>query len=137
MSLVLDASITLSWYFEDERNEASDAALEQVAIGGAEVPALWRLEVANGLQTALRRQRITAAYRDAALSDLACFDIRIDPQTQDHAWTATLQLADRCRLTLYDSAYLELAQRRRLPLATADRALAVAAADCGVSVFGA
>lgn len=136
MTLVLDASITLAWYFDDEGTEATDAVLNDVVAQGAVVPTLWRLEVANALQMALRRERITSGYRDAALADLAQLDIRVDPETSDHAWTATLQLADRHRLTLYDAAYLELAQRRRLALATMDGALQHAAKLCDVSVLG-
>ena len=70
MSLVIDASMTLSWYFEDERTPARMAVLSQVVEAGAVVPALWRLEVLNGLQVAMRRGRITAAYRDASLEQI-------------------------------------------------------------------
>ncbi len=69
MSLVLDPSLALSWYFEDERTAEADALLDQVVDRGAVVPSLWRLEVANGFQTAIRRKRIDAAFRDTALAD--------------------------------------------------------------------
>jgi len=103
--------MTLAWYFEDERTEASLAVLEQVADAGAVVPALWRLEVLNGLQVAVRRGRIDSAYRDASLTDLQALVIAIDPDTNRQAWSATLRLCDRFGLTSYDAAYLELAQR--------------------------
>ena len=61
MSLVLDSSMTLAWYFEDEQTPAAMEVLRQVAATGAVVPSLWRLEVANGLQMALKRKRITPA----------------------------------------------------------------------------
>ena len=67
---------------------------------------------------ALRRKRIDAAFRDAALTQLSRLSISVDPDTDVYAWTVILQLADRFQLTLYDAAYLELAGRRRLPLAT-------------------
>ena len=137
MSLVIDSSMTLAWCFEDEKTAASLAVLARVAEAGAIAPALWRLEVANGLQMAVRRKRITAAYRDASLADLRALFIAIDPQTDHHAWTATLQLADRHDLTLYDAAYLELAQRRNLPLATLDGKLATAARGENVALIGA
>jgi predicted nucleic acid-binding protein len=127
VSLVIDSSITLAWYFEDEQTSASLAVLRRVAAEGAIVPALWRLEVANGLQTAVRRSRITATYRDSSLADLDSLAIALDAHTDEHAWTTTLQLAERHGLTLYDAAYLELARRRQLPLATLDRELAAAA----------
>ena len=68
MSLVIDSSMTLAWYFEDERTTASIAVLNRVAEAGAVVLALWRLEVLNGLQVAVRRGRINIAYRDASLT---------------------------------------------------------------------
>ena len=70
MSVVLDASLTLSWYFEDERTPAIDAVLDRVTEDGAITPGLWRLEVANGLRMAMRRKRIDAAFRDRALAHL-------------------------------------------------------------------
>jgi predicted nucleic acid-binding protein len=84
------------------------------------VPALWRLEIANSLTMAVRRGRIDSEFRHAALGDLAMLEITTDPHTDSSAWGETLQLADQCGLTLYDAAYLELAIRRRLPLATLD-----------------
>lgn len=136
MSLVVDSSMTLAWYFEDEKTASSLAVLNRVAASGAIVPALWRLEVASGLQAALRRQRITRAYRDASLDDLRALAIAIDPQTDHHAWAATLDLSDRYGLTPYDAAYLELARRRQLPLATLDAALIRAAPGEQVALVG-
>ena len=136
MSLVLDGSIALAWTFLDETTAATRDAFEAVAEGGAWVPALWRLEVANALLMGVRRGRIDLAFRAAALADLAVLDISVDGETDGHAWGATLQLADRFRLTLYDAAYVELALRRALPLATLDRAMADAARALGVTVLG-
>ena len=136
MSLVIDSSMTLAWYFDDERTAASIAVLNQVAEEGAIVPALWRLEVLNGLQVAVRRGRIDIAYRDASLTDLQSLVIAIDPGTNRHAWSATLRLCDRFGLTPYDAAYLELALRRRLPLATLDSELVRAARAESVPLVG-
>jgi predicted nucleic acid-binding protein len=136
VTVVIDASLTLSWYFEDERKPAVDAVLDQVTNGGAVVPSLWRLETGNGLQVAIRRRRIDAAFRDRALLDLARLTITIDPETDTQAWRTTLQLADRFQLTLYDAAYLELAQQHGLPLATLDSALRAAAEALGVPLLG-
>jgi predicted nucleic acid-binding protein len=107
-----------------------------VAEAGAVVPALWKLEVANGLQMALRRKRIDSAYRDAALGHLGRMPITVDVDTATHAWTGTLQLADRFGLTLYDAAYLELARRRALPLATLDAQLRDAGRSLGIALLG-
>lgn len=136
MSLVIDSSMTLAWYFEDEKTSASLAVLNRVVEEGAVVPALWHLEVLNGLQVAVRRGRITAAYRDASLADLGALVIAIDPGTNEHAWSATLRLCERFGLTAYDAAYLELAQRRQLSLATLDGELIRAAQAENVALVG-
>ncbi|HKC30522.1 MAG TPA: type II toxin-antitoxin system VapC family toxin [Burkholderiales bacterium] len=134
--MVIDASLTLSWYFEDERTPAADTLLDRVTSTGAVVPSLWRLETANGLQVAIRRKRIDVAFRDRALTHLTRLPITVDAETDAYAWTTTLQLADRFQLTLYDAAYLELAQRRALPLATLDSALRPAAEALGLTLLG-
>jgi predicted nucleic acid-binding protein len=137
MSLVLDPSLALSWYFEDERTPATDALLDRVVDEGAAVPGLWRLEIANGLRSAIRRKRIDKVFRDRAIAQLARLPITVDPDTDRYAWTTTIQLADRFGLTPYDAAYLELAQRLTLPLATLDEQLRAAAAELGVVLLGA
>jgi predicted nucleic acid-binding protein len=137
MSLVLDSSATLAWIYSDETTAAIQQLFDTVADTGAIVPVLWRLEVANSLTIAMRRGRIDAAFRRAALDDLALLDITSDTHTDTHAWAETLVLADRYRLTVYDAAYLELAQRRALPLATLDEDLGAAASTLGLRVLGA
>jgi predicted nucleic acid-binding protein len=136
VSLVLDAPLALSWYFEDERTPIADTLLDRVADQGATVPGLWRLEIANGLRTAIRRNRIDQGFRDRAIAQLARLPITVDPDTDRYAWTTTLQLADRFALTLYDAAYVELAQRLVLPLATLDDPLRIAATALGVVLLG-
>ena len=136
MSFVLDSSVTLSWYFDDEATALTDALFDQVPDQGAVVPSLWRLEVANGFQMAVRRKRIDTAYRDASLKALETLPIEVDAETDTHAWRTTVQLADRFRLTVYDAVYLELAQRRAMPLATLDREVRAAARALGVALLG-
>jgi predicted nucleic acid-binding protein len=135
VSLVLDSSATLAWLFADETTPAISHLFDRVADHGAVVPGLWWLEVANSLTSALRRNRIDAEFRRAALADLATLDITTDPHTASQAWTDTISLADQHRLTLYDAAYLELARRRALPLATLDQDLRAAAAACGLPLL--
>jgi predicted nucleic acid-binding protein len=136
VSLVLDSSATLAWIYSDEITEPTRRLFEAVADEGAFVPALWRLEVANSLTTAVRRGRIDADLRRASLTDLALLDITTDHYTDFHAWGETLNLADRFKLTVYDAAYLELAVRRGLPLATLDDELRAAATALGVRLLG-
>lgn len=137
MSLVIDASLTMAWYFDDESTAATDALLDRVARSGAVVPGLWRLQIANAFQTAVRRQRIDAVYRDISLAELGTMPITIDADTNAYAWSTTLRLAERFSLTLHDAAYLELAQRCSLPLATLDRDLRRAAPAVNVELLGA
>lgn len=136
MSLILDSSATAAWVYMDEASKAIRHVFDLVSDQGAWVPSLWRLEVANILEMGVRRGRHDAPFRDATLADLALLPIHIDPETDRQAWTATLQLAERHRLTLYDAAYLELAQRRALPLATLDAELQAAARAENVGILG-
>jgi predicted nucleic acid-binding protein len=135
MSFVIDSSATLGWLYSDELTPAIDAIFDQIAEQGAVVPALWVLEVANSLTVAVRRERISPQERSDALADLSALEISVDPETERHAWKATLQLADNHGLTVYDAAYLELAQRKRVPLVTLDRALVSAAGAANVEVL--
>ena len=134
--MVLDSSATLAWLYSDKITSAIRRVFEFVAEHGAVVPALWRLEIANSLTVASRRGRIDTEFRRAALSDLAMLEITTDLHTDSNAWGETLHLADRCGLRVYDAAYLELAIRRRLPLATLDDQLRSGASGCGVELLG-
>jgi predicted nucleic acid-binding protein len=134
--LVLDPSLTLSWYFEDERTAAADDVLDQVVDDGAVVPALWRIEVLNAFQMGIRRKRLDSTFRNTALAKLGAMSIVVDTDSDAQAWLTTLQLSDRFRLTAYDAVYLELAQRRGLPLATLDKELRAAGATLGVTLLG-
>jgi len=136
VSLVLDSSAALVWIYADETTEAVRQVFEIVAENGALVPSLWRLQV-NSLTVAVRRGRIGAEFRNAALPDLALPDIAIEAHTDAHSWTTTLHLADRFHLTLYDPAYLELAHRHSPPLASLDKELRDAGRAFGVPLLGA
>lgn len=136
MTLVVDASVTFAWIFTEERTLPVQKILDRLIDEQAFVPAIWRLEIANGLQMSVRRGRIDAATRDTALRGLALLNITTDPDTDNFAWSTTLSLADQHRLTLYDAAYLDLALRRGLPLATLDRDLRSAGDAVGVTLLG-
>jgi predicted nucleic acid-binding protein len=135
--MVLDSSATLAWIFSEETTAPIRHVFDLVTENGAWVPGLWKLEIANVLEMGVRRHRHDAAFRDATLSDLSLLPITLDSESDHQAWGPTLRLAERHRLTLYDAAYLELAQRRGLPLATLDTALRTAAAAEKVSLLGA
>jgi predicted nucleic acid-binding protein len=136
VTFVVDASITLAWFYLDERTSATDALLSRAAVEGAWAPSHWPLEVANTLLQGVRRRRHDQALRDAALVTLASLPVAIDPETGTRAWAESLDLATRHALTIYDACYLELALRRTLPLATLDRELRRAAEAEGVPLLG-
>jgi len=136
VSVVIDSSATLAWVYSDETTGAIGEVFARLNERGAWVPALWKLDVANVLEMGVRRGRHDAAFRDATLADLAILRITVDPETDRQAWGATLRLAERHKLTTYDAAYLELAQRRGLPLATLDSELRAAARAEGVILLG-
>jgi predicted nucleic acid-binding protein len=126
----------MALYFEDESTRETDELLERVSDTGAVVPAHWRLELADAFQMAIRRQRIDAVYRDDSLAELVLMPISIDNDTNKYAFSTTLRLAEGVSLTLYDAAYLELARRRSLALATLDRDLCGAAQILEIEVLG-
>ena len=136
MSLVLDSSVTLAWVYAEGTSPEVSRVLQLVSSAGAWVPSLWRLEVANILEMGVRKRRHDAAFRDATLADLALLPITLDQDTAEHAWGATLRLAERHNLTLYDAAYLELVKRRGLPLATLDAELRTVAKKENVPLLG-
>ena len=123
MSFVVDNSVALAWCFEDEHTQPIMDLLDRVAETGAVAPLLWPLEALNGLLMAERRKRLDAKRRHRLAGFLRALPVTLDTETADQAWTTTARLAERYRLTLYDAAYLELAQRRKLPLATLDKDL--------------
>ena len=136
MSFVLDSSATLAWVYPDELTPATKRLSEQVSEVGAFVPTIWRLEIGNNLLLAVRRGRIGNAQRANFLEFLNSVNITVDRETEAVAWTSTMRLAERFRLTLYDACYLELAQRRALPLATLDRDLRGAGKKLGLDMLG-
>ena len=136
MSLVLDSSVALTWIYADEGDERTELVLQRITQSEAWVPAIWRLEVANSLQQGLKRGRIDLDDRDLGLADLSKLKIHVDPDTDAYAWSTTLDLSTGFMLTVYDAAYLELAMRRGLPLATLDKLLRAAATSAGVPLLG-
>ncbi len=137
MSLVLDSSVALAWIYADETTDAVLRLFDDVRLEGAWVPGLWRWEIANVLQLSVRRGRHGADFRDDALGSLTLLPVKVDAEADRQAWSATLHLAERHGLTVYDAAYLEIASRREIALATLDRQLRAAAANEGVQLLGA
>ena len=133
MEFVLDSSVTMSWFFDDEATAATDQLLDRLnSDGRAIVAAHWALEVSNTLLMAERRKRSTLAESSHFIAILDALPIETDQETVSRASTSSMELARAQGLTLYDSVYLELAMRRSLPLATLDKQLRAAAKKTGV-----
>lgn len=132
MALVVDASVTLPWFLEDERSRFSDTLLEAINRIEYWAPVIWCLEMPNALLAAERKRRIDRARRLEAIDQASRLGIRIDPTLPD--MKAISALAERHGLSAYDASYLELALRQGFDLATLERGLAEAAAGEGVVV---
>ena len=132
MAFVLDASITACWAFQDEDHADADLAFLRMRTEEAVVPSLWWFDVRNILVVNERRQRIGEADTTAFLYNLSRLRVRVDRVPDE---SAVLRLARTHRLSVYDAAYLELAQREGLPLATLDGGLRQAAAGERVALL--
>jgi len=138
MNFVVDASFALAWVLQDEATVATDEILDSLGEGAkAFVPALWLWEIGNALLGVERRKRATTAEVGRHLTLLQSYPIEIDEAAVNQAWIGTHLLAQKHKLTGYDAAYLELAIRRGLPLATLDTELAAAAKAEKIEVFAA
>jgi predicted nucleic acid-binding protein len=126
----------MTWCFKDEATVPTDALLVRVVDSGAVTPEFWPLEAVNTLLWAQIKGRIDHSYRNEQINFLRQLAITPDMHTYDVAWTAINELAARHRLTSYDAAYLELALRRELPLATLDEDLRRAAQKEKVELWG-
>ena len=136
MSIVVDASIALSWQFDDESSPYAERALDAVMLQGGCVPFHWKAEVANGLVMGLRRKKISAEDQNQIISDLEALNFEHDIDGLENVWSVTSQLASSHGLTVYDAIYLELAVRRSLKIATLDAKLQAASVTLGVNWTG-
>jgi predicted nucleic acid-binding protein len=125
MAFVLDASVTVCWAFQDEKHADADRAFLRIGTEEAVVPSLWWFEVRNILVVNERRGRISLSDSTAFLLHLSKLPVRLDHLPDEGS---VLRLARTHRLSVYDAAYLELAQRENLALATLDADLRKAAA---------
>lgn len=132
-SIVLDASLAVSWLLREDLDPPAIAALDHFRRDGAYVPPLWHYEVRNALLVAERRGRIPGGGAREALEKVP--DLRLVTDQATNLDTA-LELAFSHRLSFYDALYLELARRRRLPLGTRDAALARATRAEGLEAMG-
>lgn len=135
MSVVIDASIAIAWSLPDERSAMADATLGFIGEEGGVAPIFFKVETANVLEIGMRRGRIDEALRDEIISDLQSLRLDFDLDSQSSAWTTVPALARTHEISAYDATYLDVALRRKLPLATLDRKLRRAATAAGVALF--
>lgn len=133
--IVIDASVALSWCFADERTGPSQKLLERVILNGALVPNLWHLEICNSLLIGEIRGRITIESIVEQFKNFDEMPIEVDLQTSTAAWGSIARIARAYKLTSYDAAYVELAHRHSIELATRDKAMIKAAAGLQVPLF--
>lgn len=135
MSFVADASLAMAWCYADEATPTTRALLARAHLTAVHVPAVWSLEVANAVLVGERRQRLSVAATNEFIGLLGVLSIVVDVADPTAAWSRVIDLSRDQGLTAYDAAYLELALRLSLPLATLDNRLGAAATRVGVSLL--
>jgi uncharacterized protein (TIGR03382 family) len=135
-AFIADASVAIGWVHPAQATTQTGAMLDAITEGATiEVPALWPLEVANALAVLVRRRKLTEDERHAGLGWLRGLPLRIDHEMASLAFSRLSELASAHDLSVYDAAYLELAQRRKLVLGCKDGPLRKAAKQCRVSLW--
>jgi predicted nucleic acid-binding protein len=135
MPFVLDSSVTLAWLLPDEGNEAVDQLADRLEHDSATVPSIWALEVGDALLVAQRRGRIKDDDFARLIAALDGLPIEVDQEAAPPALLTIVSFAKKLGLTTYDAAYVELAHRQGLPLATLDARLRAASAAMHVPVL--
>jgi len=133
---IVDASVALCWYFEDQKTAYTEAVFDCLARGDeALVPALWPLEVVNSLVVAVRQKTISAAQLETFVRDLKDLPVEVDTQGIERVYSSIVRLSQQHQLSSYDAAYLDLAVVEGLPLATLDKNMRAAAKRAGVELL--
>jgi len=138
VAFVLDASVTAVWALADESHPLAEAILDRWGNSSGEketalVPVVWWFEIRNVLVIHERRKRLTPEESNDFLRVLGSFPIHSE---DDRDEKAMFEYSRKHKLSFYDAAYLDVAFRNQLPLATLDRALRVAAEAVGISLLG-
>jgi len=134
LSIVLDASVSLAWCFEDESVDSTRDLADTVIRNGAVVPPIWPFEVTNGVLAGRRRGRLNDDQASRFIDFVSDLQIEIDDISILQTFVDVIATAANHGLTTYDASYLELAKRRRLPLATLDKRLVQAARQSGIEL---
>jgi predicted nucleic acid-binding protein len=133
--IVVDASVALAWCFPDEASDYADSVLLALEHQTVFVPAIWPVEVTNALLVGERRKRIRPTDVRRFVELIKGINIYEDVQPVADAVSNILPLARDYSLSAYDAAYLDVAVRREIPLATLDGDLQKAARLAGIEIF--
>lgn len=133
--VIVDASIAMTWCYPDEHSQYAYHVLDRLRHTRGVVPSLWAIEIANAVIIGERRYRLTPADTQRFLELLQGLFFETDSQTSERALAESLSLARQFNLSVYDATYLELAIRKRMPLATLDNRLLEAAKAAGVAIM--
>jgi predicted nucleic acid-binding protein len=133
--VVVDASVALAWCFPDEESDYAESVLFELEIQAVVVPPIWAVEIANVLLAGERRKRIRQPEIRRFVDLLEALSVVEDRPPFTHTFINVVPLARKCNLSTYDAAYLDVALRHRIPLATLDGALQRACKMGGVDVF--
>ena len=135
MPFVLDSSVALAWVLPDESNPSIDRLCDRLTDDIAVVPPVWPLEIGNVLQVAVKRGRLNSKDMGRVIKELRALPIEIDATSTERSFEETLALAQKYDLTTYDASYVELAQRRDVPMATLDHKLRKACQSAKITVL--
>ena len=138
IGFVLDNSVAMRWLLESNKianQEYAEKVLKSLTVNGAFVPSLWHLEATNVLLGAEKREEITIGEVEGFISQLENLPIQVDPLTAHQSFSRTLALGRAYNLSSYDAAYLELAIREGMPLASLDKNLIKAAKKSEVDIY--
>ena len=135
MSFVLDCSLTMAWCFQDEATSQTKKIRDTLVKNFCVVPSIWSLEVNNVLRTNYKKKRITLAEVKECQYLLSQLPIKVDLKASNFDNEPIFDLANQYDLSCYDAAYLELALRLQIPLASLDKALCIAATRANVNLL--
>ena len=133
---VVDASVALCWYFPKQKTSYTEAVFDRLARGDeALVPAIWPLEIVNGLIVAARQKAISLVQLETFIADLKDLPVSIDLSGVGRSYSSIVRLCRQHQLSSYDAAYLDLALLEGVSIATLDKNLRAAASNAGVELL--
>jgi len=130
VAFVLDNSVLMGWFVPSQANAYTRRCNRRARRESVFVPAFWEVEFANVLLVLAARKILHPHQAEASLKHAARLPLTVDREPV--APRRLFELGERRRISAYDAAYLELAERRGVQLATRDERLARAARAAGV-----